>query len=713
MKVFISYSHRDETHQQILLGHLKSAGLNGLDPVSDDRLKPGDLWEEELMRYMDQADAGILLLSSSFLNSQWCRFELDYLSGRERPLRLFPVLVDKCFWQGVPILSKLQLVNPKAPVSAAQSLEAGWYEVAHRIYEVLSAMQMTTDRPVGQPPPRQSPEGKWEKITKAIRKGTFTPVLGPGCYEVTEKTRQARDHVRVRLDLILEKIGADKSARDYAEGVVASSLKEAIDHTVTGEKRASPGWLGLLLDLQSELSRLGATCCNLMGLAMQKHTRGFTDIASIGVDLEEDLEASSRVSLRSRFFESTDLAGLLDQFIQALPQDEKRTLECLGIYGIRAQLFMLTYSIFHFELGSRLDEEGRQWKDRHSEFLGIAGRLIRPGEGARLSLAQVEWIGDLLWHTIRFDAPMYPSPDELAFQLSACFSAPPRKVKVGTIVELVNKEDRANIISKLFKVYEGNPSERRKDPHGFYDAIARTLFYSLRIGSASKSRVFRGSGPEAAARKPVTIAISTNFDRELEKAMAAFKRPFHLLFPVYAGREGDDGANGQDAWLLRTFRVDGDGQGEWDDEILVTNPNSLKRFGFEGPLVVKLYGSPQEKLKIKSNYSHRVSISDCDFIEAMLSRERYWPPDLKDLLVLGGRVLCFLGYPLTDANSRLRLSDHLDGEQRDRTLFLIDYPEDPLRHTFLEHINVNLVPTPVEEFLISLKRFFNQFPEAD
>jgi hypothetical protein len=235
----------------------------------------------------------------------------------------------------------------------------------------------------------------------------------------------------------------------------------------------------------------------------------------------------------------------------------------------------------------------------------------------------------------------------------------------------------------------------------------------MRSGVASKSKLSRGSGSEAAARKPVTIAISTNFDRELEKALNVFKRPFHVLFPVYASREGDDGGNGLDAWLLRTFRVDRDGQEEWEDEMLVTNPNSLKRFAFEGPLVVKLYGSPQEKLKSRSSYSHRVSISDCDFIEAMLSRERYWPPDLKDLLVFGGRVLCFLGYPLADANSRLRLSDHLDGEQRDRTLFLIDYPEDPLRHTFLEHINVNLVPTPVEEFLVSLKRFFYQFPEAD
>lgn len=714
MKIFISYSSKDEAHLSILLGHLKSAGLDNLDPLSDGRLEPGDLWEDELRRYMDQADAGILLLSSSFLQSQWCQKELDYLWSKPRPFRLLPVLVEKCFWRKVRALSQLQLVNSAAPISAASNLEDGWYDVAMKIQEVLANMRTTSDLQNRGDHLRQGSEARWENITKAIRKGVFTPVLGPGCYDVTEKTTEAKDHVRDRLNRILESIGSDAGARDYAEGVVASGLSAAVDHSLI-EKRPDPAWIGLLVELQAELARLGAHCCSLMGSAMQRHPRGFTDVHEMVVDLDEEVAPSVRATLRSSFFKAARSAKRLNQFFEKLPSKERQSIEGLGIYGIRSQLFSFTYSIFYPEVSRRSDQEAEEWKQDNIDFVAAAERLVRPADNQkfpRLALVQVEWIGDLLWQTIRFDAPMYPSSDELAFQLSVCLNGPPRKERVGTVVELVGKEDRPDLLGKLFKAYEGSSAKRRKDVLEFYETIARSLFYHARSGSPAQGRIMKGSGAEAASRKRVTIAISTNFDRELERALSDFHRTYHVLFPVYA-RDGEEaGEQIEEAWLLRTFRFDDEEKEHWDDAMMIKSSNSLKGFSFEGPLVVKLYGSPRETLN-KTAYAHRVSISDCDFIEAMVSRERYWPPDLKDLLVQGGRVLCFLGYPLSDPNSRLRLSDHLDREQRSGTLYLIDYPEDPLRHTLLEHINVKLVPTTIEEFLASLKSFFNRFPEAD
>jgi hypothetical protein len=296
---------------------------------------------------------------------------------------------------------------------------------------------------------------------------------------------------------------------------------------------------------------------------------------------------------------------------------------------------------------------------------------------------------------------------------------------MSTVAELAGRKLRVELIRKWFQVYSRGASSR------FYEALARALCYSESRQQEKKSRpgaAFEASDYHVQA---IPIAITTNFDIELEQELEAHKRTYHVVFPVFV-RESNDKEWDDDAhelppdWLLRTVSWDDDGEPIPPTDVLL-GKNTLEELAqqFQGPLIVKLHGSPLHKLPKPNkfiqgvplrinldqpsiDYEHRISLSDFDLIKAMIERDKYWPSGLKELLNAQGRVLCFLGYPLADTGSRIRLAEHLSSETQKRTLYLMDFPEDPLRHTLLKRIKVGLIRSTIE---VLTSRFLEWFPE--
>ena len=174
-KVFISYARDDEPHKRLLHDHLSTLGLD-LETVSDTDITPGSQWKDELEAFMDSADAGVLLLSTSFLKSEWCQAELVRLTNRKSSVLILPVLVRSCEWKAVPELAKTQLVNPDKPAQDAQSREGIWLEIARSISEAIQRkVRLSTSRSTLE----DAWENEWSKIRKAVERGLFYSYFGP------------------------------------------------------------------------------------------------------------------------------------------------------------------------------------------------------------------------------------------------------------------------------------------------------------------------------------------------------------------------------------------------------------------------------------------------------------------------------------------------------------------------------------------------------
>jgi small GTP-binding protein len=112
LKIFISYSHKDEQFKDELVTML--AGLQGqgvIDPWQDRRIEEGDEWYRAIQDAMNDCDLAILLVSQHFIASRFIQDEeLPRVLERRRAegLHVVPVIVRPCKWTSQPVLKDLQ-----------------------------------------------------------------------------------------------------------------------------------------------------------------------------------------------------------------------------------------------------------------------------------------------------------------------------------------------------------------------------------------------------------------------------------------------------------------------------------------------------------------------------------------------------------------------------------------------------------------------------
>ena len=124
--VFVSYSREDETWRRRFAEMLSPlVRERRLEVWSDDRMVTGYEWRPQLAEAISRARAALLLVSPSFLAS-------DFIMDQELPaliqkgVRLAPVLVRPCLWQTVPVLKALQWAHDPerdGPVSDSANQE--------------------------------------------------------------------------------------------------------------------------------------------------------------------------------------------------------------------------------------------------------------------------------------------------------------------------------------------------------------------------------------------------------------------------------------------------------------------------------------------------------------------------------------------------------------------------------------------------------------
>ena len=138
LKVFISYSHSNARERDEIVKSLLQS-TNQYEILSDDLLKPGDNWDEVLIKLRDEADVFLLLISQFYLDSKTIHsVELPQIMerGQSAEAYVIPIILDDSAWSERPFAIWQAIPKFGRPAMKFENKE----EVYRQITEALDSL---------------------------------------------------------------------------------------------------------------------------------------------------------------------------------------------------------------------------------------------------------------------------------------------------------------------------------------------------------------------------------------------------------------------------------------------------------------------------------------------------------------------------------------------------------------------------------------------
>jgi hypothetical protein len=146
IKVFISYSHKDEDIKSELDAHLIGLKRSEKIEVWQDRaLIGGDEWNETIIEELKTADLIILLVSVNFLNSKYI-WEKEVAIAMERhknkTARVIPIIAKSCDFTDFSFAALQALPKNATPINnfVGGERDLVYTEIAKSIKDVVNFM---------------------------------------------------------------------------------------------------------------------------------------------------------------------------------------------------------------------------------------------------------------------------------------------------------------------------------------------------------------------------------------------------------------------------------------------------------------------------------------------------------------------------------------------------------------------------------------------
>ncbi len=142
LKIFISYSHKDEVFKDELVTMLAGLQRRGIvDTWHDRRIEAGDEWHKSIQNAMDNCDLALLLVSPDYLASRFIQEEEQpklLQRRKEMETHVIPIIIRPCKWQSEEAISTLQVVPQDGKAVIKFTKENGdrdqvWADIATEI----------------------------------------------------------------------------------------------------------------------------------------------------------------------------------------------------------------------------------------------------------------------------------------------------------------------------------------------------------------------------------------------------------------------------------------------------------------------------------------------------------------------------------------------------------------------------------------------------
>lgn len=208
IKLFFSYSHRDEALRDELEIHLAALKRQGvISTWHDRRIIPGKEFDSEINQHLETSQIILLLISPYFVASDYC-YDTEMTRALELhhkgQARVIPVILQPCNWHPLPFGKLQALPKDGKPVSKYPNLHDAFLEITLGIRAVA------------------------EEFNSSSRIKTEVPKTNLGAVDVGLRTPSIRSsNLRVKKTFSQrQKDKFEREAYEYIEKYFENSLTE-------------------------------------------------------------------------------------------------------------------------------------------------------------------------------------------------------------------------------------------------------------------------------------------------------------------------------------------------------------------------------------------------------------------------------------------------------------------------------------------------------
>ncbi|HEY0603880.1 MAG TPA: COR domain-containing protein, partial [Herpetosiphonaceae bacterium] len=145
VRVFYSYSHKDEQLRNDLETHLKLLHRQGLiESWKDRQIEAGEEWKDKIDENLERADIILLLISSDFIASDYC-YEKEMGRALEkhenREARVIPIILRDVSWSSAPFAKLQALPKDGKAVDLWSNKDTAWRNVSEGIQRVVETIR--------------------------------------------------------------------------------------------------------------------------------------------------------------------------------------------------------------------------------------------------------------------------------------------------------------------------------------------------------------------------------------------------------------------------------------------------------------------------------------------------------------------------------------------------------------------------------------------
>ena len=147
IKLFYSYSHKDEQYREQLEKHLATLRDDQIiDEWHDRKIDGGEDVDKTIDAQLNNSHIILLLMSPDFIDSPYCKKEVKRafsLKKKNEYISIIPIILRKCAWKDLTEIVGNPLAFPKdeKPISQWEDKDAVWHSVYEGIKTVVEKIQ--------------------------------------------------------------------------------------------------------------------------------------------------------------------------------------------------------------------------------------------------------------------------------------------------------------------------------------------------------------------------------------------------------------------------------------------------------------------------------------------------------------------------------------------------------------------------------------------